>query len=569
MSREAIRGTIGCVALVAVLVFGALPAGCSDEGTPCNPDLCWSGSKSCCPDGQPGEWDPAIAECWCTASGTDADADGDDDAGADADADGDVEDEGEEAEAVDPCFVYPCGPYGMRLGNVWRDQLYTPVNDTATEFAGADGELSLDDFFAMNEAHGGAIKALFVFVTAVWCPACAQEAAQLQSLYVALQPLGVEFLGIVTDGPTPGTPATLSEGRGYATRYRWTFATVIDTESNVQDTWWPPADRANPDGVGVPLNLVYDLRNMRLYGRASGALDRKLLDYAIREIVTDPRWTPAFARDLSFNCAPGTGTETEPNSLGETPENGTTLPFALSGVQCPPTLGDGLLLDEDTVDLGTLAPGATVDASVAAGTDSSVYPLMLLATFNGTNVDVVGYGPCSMTSATPSHRQWVIDTPGHYYLAVFDGRAQSITYYGGGAVPLRDSCCDGGPGFTYDLSISPYTLATTDAAVTTGTSIAFSLDTGDLNVHPFDVTADTTYAIRMISSNTALMNPYLTVWDPATSTVVAFNDDESFAGGNYNSVVTITPTTTGTLWLVAGYSGLWFSGTSTYTFQID
>jgi len=570
MSREAIRGTIGCVALAAMLVFGALPGGCDNGGgqvSACIEGLCVSGSLNCCPDGVPGLWEAPISHCWCLEPGTDADADGDDDAGADADADADSD---ETPEAVDPCFVYPCAPYGIQLGRVWKDQVYTPVNDTATEFAGADGMLGYDDFYAMNEAHGGTTKALFVFITAVWCPACAQEAAQLQRLYLELQPLGVEFLGVVTDGRVPGTPATAAQGTTYAGTYHWTFATVIDSEANVAETWWPPADRASPTGVGVPLNMMYDLRNMRLYGRGSGALGNKLLRYPLMELVTEPNWTASFARDLSFDCAPGTGTETEPNSLGDTPETGTTLPFDLSGVECPPTLGDGLLLDEDTVDLGTLDPGAAVEASISAGTGSTVYPLMLLATFDGTNVTVVGYGPCSMDSATPSRRQWVIDRTAHYYLAVFDGRAQSLTYYGGGTVPAADSCCEGGPAFTYDLSISPYVLATTDAAVTVGTSAAFSIGEGDLNVHPFDVTADTTYTIRMISVDTARMNPYLTVWDPTTSTVLAFNDDENTAGGNYNSMVSITPTATGTLWLVAGYSGLWFSaGTPTYTLVIE
>jgi len=565
MTREGTRGTASLVAVVAALLLGTLPAGCNDNGGnpagSCTQPRCESGSESCCYPVLPGTWDPAAMVCSCPAPGTDGDADGDDVPAADADGD-------DTTDSSDPCYPYPCSPYGTRLGNVFRDYAFTPVNDPATTMAGADGVFDFHDLFQGNEAHGGNLKALFVFVTSVWCPVCRVEAQKLQALYEELQPLGVEFVGVITDGPTPGRPATASQGATYAATYHWTFPAVIDSEGNVDTSFWAPSDVGTDGSVGVPLNMFFDLRNMRLYGRFAGGTDAKLPRYFLTEIATAPQWTDTFARDFNFDCAPGTGTETEPNSLGETPEDGTTLPFELSGVQCPPAVGDGMLIDEDDIDLGTLAVGTVIDATVTAGTGSNVYPAVTMGRVVGTSFDGRD-GPVMMGTAA-NGRQWVIDTAGHYYLSIADGRLGSLGFYGDATPPVADQCCEGGPEYTYSVNVAPFTLAPTDAAVTSGTSPSFTLDDGDLNVHPLDVTTGTPVTVRLISPDTDIMDPYLVLWDPATSTVLGFNDDEDLAGGNYNSLLTLTPATTGTIWVVAGYYVAFFrGGPPSYTIQID
>jgi thiol-disulfide isomerase/thioredoxin len=569
MDRQGVPGTASLAAVVAALLLGVLPAGCDESsGNPqgnCTQLRCQSGSAYCCDPALPGTWDPAAMVCWCPPPGDpDADADGDGDEAADADADGD-----DTTDSSDPCYPYPCSPYGTRLGNVFRDYVFTPVNDPATTMAGADGEFAFDDLYGQNESHGGTLKALFVFVTAGWCSVCAAEAPKLEALYEELHPLGVEFLGLITDGNASGVPATPAQGAAYAARYDWTFPAVVDSAGNITQNFWPP-DAVASGSIGVPLHLFFDLRNMRLYGRFAGGTEMKLPRYFLTEIATAPQWTDTFARDFNFDCAPGTGTETEPNSLGGTPENGTTLPYELSGVLCPPAVGDGILFDEDDIDLGTLAAGTVIDATVTAGTGSEVYPSSTLVRVSGTSVAWSNSGP-TMMGTSANGRQWVIDTAGRYYLSVADGRLGAGSFYGTATPPAADQCCEGGPDYTYTVSVTPFTLAATDVAVTAGsTSPPFTLDDGDLNVHPLDVTAGTPVNVRLIAASTDIMDPYLVLWDPATSTMLGFNDDENYTGRNFNSLVTLTPTTTGTIWVVVGYYVAYFrGGPPTYTIQIS
>ncbi len=480
------------------------------------------------------------------------------------------EDVGEEGETVDPCLAYPCGPYGSNLGQVLEDWSLDPVNPVAGELAGDDFKLDMHDLYALTEAHGGTAKALLIYVTSVWCPYCAVEAAYLNELYEELRPRGVEMLGLVLDGATPGVIATPLQARSYALRHGWTFPTVVVSEELYDDltAYWPPADRASGE-IGVPLHLLYDLREMRMYGRFAGAVQQNLLRYPLIEIAEDPQWSSPGRRLVTVDCAPGTGTETEPNAIGESPENGTSLPYALSGVQCPPVAGDGLFIDEDDVDLGTLEAGTAIDVEVTTEAGTGVYPFVLLARLSGSSFDLMHDAPWVMGSG-PNGRQFLIDRTARYFLAVIDGRLRSSYYYGAdGEVPAADTCCVGGPDHTYDLAVASFTPAVTDEAVVVGTSASFTLDGGDLNIHPLEVTAGTSYAIRM-EADAAVLNPYLAVYDPAGPTVLGANDDEDAAGGNTNSLVRVAAAADGTLWVVAGYTGASFrDGAPAYTIRIE
>jgi hypothetical protein len=510
----------------------------------------------------------------------DGGGDVDNDSGADADvaeedgADA-VEDDGAteaeaEADAVDPCWDYPCEPYGTDLGDVVPDWHLQPVNEPGGTLAGADMILDLHDYYQHNEEHGGSAKALLVFVSSVWCVYCAQEADRLNALYEELHAQGVEILGMLVDGPTPGIPATTTQARQYAGRHGWTFpAAIVSPELNAElNHYWPPADRAS-GSLGVPLNLFFDLRNMRMYGHFAGAVQAKLLRYPLTEIANDPQWSSPGVRTITLDCAPGTGTETEPNAIGESPELGTTMPYALSGVLCPPVVGDGLFIDEDDVDLGTLEVGTILSARVTAGTGSDVFPFVLLAHTASGSIDWTHGAPIVMSTAT-NGRQFVIDRRARYYLAVYDGRSQSPNYYGEDPVPDAEQCCDGGPAYTYDLAVDRFTLAPTDDAVTLGTSAPFALDGGDLNVHPFDVVEGTVYQVRLEAADPAVLDPYLVVWDPARSMVLGYNDDEDTAGGNYNSLLSVPAPGTTTVWIIAGYKGAIYRGSApTYTIRIE
>ncbi|MBI5499082.1 MAG: redoxin domain-containing protein [Deltaproteobacteria bacterium] len=511
-----------------------------------------------------------------SAAGDDAGLDVEQDADAEPEADAEPpedageEDATEEAEAVDPCLDYPCGPYGTDLGEVLEDWSLDPVNAVAGEWAGDDYKFDMHDVYARTEAHGGDAKALLIFVTSVWCPYCKIEAAALNALYTELQPLGVEMLGLVMDGATPGVISTATAARAYSMRYGWTFpAVVISPELyDALTAYWPPADRASGE-IGVPLHLLYDLRNMRMYGHFAGAVQMNVLRYPLTEIAADPQWSAPGRRIVTNDCAPGTGTESEPNTIGSSAEDGTTLPYSLSGAQCPPVVGDGLFMDEDDVDLGTLDVGTVIDTELTTPAGSGVYPFTLLARLTSGALDLIHDAPWVMDGA-PNGRQHLIDRRGHYYLVVIDGRLRATNYYGADAdIPMADNCCVGGPDYTYDLAVSPFTLAVTDDAVTVGTSTPFTLDDGDLNVHPFAVTASTTYDIRM-EGDPDLLNPYLVVYDPAGPTVLGANDDEDVAAGDTDSLVHLTASVDGTWWIVAGYAGASYrAGPPAYTIRIE
>ncbi|MBN1774105.1 MAG: hypothetical protein JXB32_22795, partial [Deltaproteobacteria bacterium] len=208
--------------------------------------------------------------------------------------------------------------------------------------------------------------------------------------------------------------------------------------------------------------------------------------------------------------------------------------------------------------------GTAIDvAMTTAGT--ATYPFFQLAPGSG----VSGYatmGPSAM-STVDSRRQWVILATGQHYVVGTDGRQMSSFYYGGGTVPLADQCCEGGPGYDYELTISPFTLAPTDGAVAVGSPVTNSFADGSLDVFSLEITTSEARTVRMTATDTDRLDPFLVVYDPATSTVLGSNDDE--ASGNYNSMVRFTPAAAGTVYVVAGYYAASFLGAPEYTITVE
>jgi len=466
----------------------------------------------------------------------------------------------DEEEAIDPCWLYPCGPYGWELGNVVSDLTFQPGNAASSTIAGTDGVFSLSDLYQQNVEHGGTLTGVLLWLTTGWCPYCRDEAPDLQGLYDELLGSGILIVGVVSQNDA-GDPADPAFANAYATRSGWT--TLPSVAGDLDDMAYPPADRAEP---GVPLHFFLDLVNMRIYGRYTGATEMKIPRYVLQDIAAGPEWGPAGERILDFDCAPGTGNEVEPNGLADTPHDGTPLPVTLSGVQCPLQVGDGLFLDEDTIDLGNLTDGTAIQVTMST-TSADVYPFFELARVAGTSVDAL-LGPF-LYDADSARRQWVIHQDGHYYIAGVDGRNQTSAWYTGGSVPIADQCCDGGPGFTYDLLVEPFTLAATEADLSIG-SVTGTMDNGDINVYPFAATSGTSYSFTMTADDTDFLDPYLILYDPATSSVLAHNDDISTSGGNYNSRILWSATADATVWVVACYWGAWYRlGAPGYTLLVE
>lgn len=475
-----------------------------------------------------------------------------------------VEDTVEE-EVVDPCTIYPCGTTGTALGNIVPDLSFEPGNTAATELAGADGMLDLHDLYANSVTNGGDLQGLFIFLTAGWCPWCSVEAPTYQAMYEALADDGIMFLAVVSETNTLGAPADGAFAASYASSYGYTFPTVA---GDLASGFWEP-DVA-PAEQGIPLHVFVDMENMRLYGRYSGSMGgtTKIVRYACEEMAAGPKWESEGVRLIDFDCASGTGTETEPNTIMDGAEDGSTLPYTLNGVFCPPTVGDGVLMDEDDIDLGTLTAGTVINVSMEATGSSSVYPAFELLRLNatGTAIDWSTIGPVRVDGGQ-AQRQWVIDTAGHYVVAGLDGRLLSSFHYGDTTAPDADACCEGGPDFTYQASITTHTLEANESAVSVGSTTGSFATPGDLRVFPLAATDGTNYTVSMVSDSWDNLDPYLVVVN-SDGTIIGANDDRNYAGGDYDSEVSWTQTGDGEVLIAASYWVITFNGTPGFTLSV-
>ncbi len=520
----------------------------------------------------------ALPLCACDEKSTNGLPDTTTDSGSDVPGDTTMEDSSQdqatepledtlEEEAVDPCTIYPCTTYGTALGNVVPDLGFTPGNARSQELAGTDGTFDLHDLWALSETNGGDLTGLFIFLTAGWCPWCSTEATQLEAIYEALSSQGIMFVAVVSETNSPGTPADATFASSYATSYGFTFPTVAgDLEGGFWEPDVPAAER------GIPLHVFIDLRSMRLYGRYSGSMSGavKIVRYACEEIATDPRWVTDGVRDIDFDCAPGTGTENEPNSLADIPEVGTPLPFGMDAVFCPPAVADGVIADEDVIDLGTLTAGTVIDVTMDAISTGDVYPSFQAVMLDsaGTTITWSTIGPVRVDGGT-ARRQWVIDTTGHYLIAGIDGRMMSGFHYGDAVPPGADACCEGGPDFAYSVDVTSTTLAANETAPVIGTPSAgaFALP-GDLRVYPLDVTTGTHYSVTMTAGTYDNLDPYLVVVNAGDGSIIGFNDDINYSGGNYNSNVAWTSTFDGQVLIAASYWFVAFNGTPSFTLSV-
>jgi len=465
---------------------------------------------------------------------------------------------------IDPCWSYSCEAHGYGPGAIVEDRLFFPANGSAREMDGGDDYLSFGDIYMQNEAHGCDLKGLMLFVSAGWCGYCAEEAAYLEALYQEMRPQGIMLVGLVTETQT-GARAAPEYAAQYGIDYGWTFPTV---SGELPLAFWEATD----DAGAVPFHLFVDLRNMRLAGRLSGLGDAKLLRAALQELADGPEWGPAGQRIVDFDCAPDSGTETEPNGIADAPESAVSLPYSLSGVFCPPVIAEGIAIDEDVVDLGNLAAGTAFEVIMRPLGNTNTFPFFTALRLNssGTQLEWEQYGPGVM-AATERRHVWVVEEAGHHLLALYDGRLISGIFYGESyRPPEAHSCCEGGPEHTYELEVRPLDLAATEAAVSVGASLNERLANDGPRIYPLTVTSGTAYTIQMGSSSYDLLDPYLLLYDPLTGSTLAFNDDADYAGGNRGSEITWTASADQTVLIVATYYWAFFrNGAPAYSLSVQ
>jgi thiol-disulfide isomerase/thioredoxin len=459
---------------------------------------------------------------------------------------------------LDPCWDYPCAPYGTSIGSVVEDLSFAPGNDASRSFV-PEGEtyFRLGSLFRRNVRHGGDLKALLLFVATGWCPYCRSEAPRLEPLYQELKAQGILLVGLIAED-NRGNPATGDFAKKYGDQNGWTFPAIAGSLS--QDYW-----TQDDDAGSVPMHLFIDLSNMRIFGRFTGAGEPRIVKLALQQIAQGARWGQNGEREIDFNCAADGGlSEHEPNGLTlGTPENGTTLPFTMTGVVCPPTVAEGLAVDEDAVDLGTLTAGTVLEITMASGTGSSVFPFFYPVRIVSSRQREMGRMAPAFMQTGQVKRQLVVDKDGRYQLVATDGRVVSGLYYSSEETPPEDStCCTGGPGFTYTLQIAQGTLAATESPLRAGQARRDSLAEGTVKVYPFQASAGVQYTIELKAVNSELMDPYLVLYSPDTSAVLASNDDADSANGVYDSRIVWTSTSAQTVWIIADYFSAAFKGTA-------
>jgi Ca2+-binding RTX toxin-like protein/methionine-rich copper-binding protein CopC len=125
-------------------------------------------------------------------------------------------------------------------------------------------------------------------------------------------------------------------------------------------------------------------------------------------------------------------------------------------------------------------------------------------------------------------------TSGTYYLGAYDATSTGTGAYSVSAKTFGDDF--------------PWSTDTEGVVAVNGAATGGAIETSDdLDLFKVTLTAGTTYVFRLDRAANGLSDPYLQLWNPAVE-LVAFDDD---GGGNKNSLITYTATTSGTYYLGA------------------
>lgn len=152
--------------------------------------------------------------------------------------------------------VYPDGPCGGEVGQV------LPNFALLGKRAGINSsqeQIQLQELYDPKGQKGH--KYLALNVSAVWCLACKQEATELPELQQQYGSKGVIFMTILAED-AEGHPATLEHVDAWLRSYKLSTIVVNDQEGSFA----PYYDRNT-----MPLNLLVDLKTMKIIKRVTGA----------------------------------------------------------------------------------------------------------------------------------------------------------------------------------------------------------------------------------------------------------------------------------------------------------
>jgi hypothetical protein len=169
---------------------------------------------------------------------------------------------------------YPDEPYSTTNVGAVMENLTFPGYARPADGIGASAQvaIALADFY--NPTGDGVFdvgspfgegepkpRALIINIAGLWCAPCKFEAAEvLPQEYAALQPRGLELIGLLADTATPGEPATFKELDAWVTAFDSPYPSVID----------PPYRLAAPFGQSFPVNYIIDPTTMTIVDVVKG-----------------------------------------------------------------------------------------------------------------------------------------------------------------------------------------------------------------------------------------------------------------------------------------------------------
>lgn len=179
-----------------------------------------------------------------------------------------------EGQGQDPAqgVEYAPGPYGIEVGSVIANYKFvgypSPDTDKKTPL-----EIQLADFYnptgdgvypegSPMGAGNAKPKALMISVASVWCGPCNYESdSVLPGEYAHYNPMGVEFLLNLADGPDVGIPAKLTHLKSWTTQYDTKWPAVIDPSYKLAALFTQDA---------YPANFIVDTKTMKILSAIAG-----------------------------------------------------------------------------------------------------------------------------------------------------------------------------------------------------------------------------------------------------------------------------------------------------------
>jgi hypothetical protein len=177
-----------------------------------------------------------------------------------------------QGQAPDSGSLYPAGPYGVAVGDVipnfgfigYANPETSTDEEQAIELADFWNPTGEDTFPEESIFGAGEPKptVLAVVLSAVWCGPCQYEAAELlPGEHAKYAPRGGQFMLVLVDGPSQGSPAEISQLKSWTGKYETRFPAVVDPQYQLGSLFPSSA---------FPANILIDTETMEILEVVSG-----------------------------------------------------------------------------------------------------------------------------------------------------------------------------------------------------------------------------------------------------------------------------------------------------------